>query len=182
MEAIPKLGIRKWLDSDIQMLFKICYWCALRFNEAARLKVEDFDLKSMEIFLGKTKTNDEDSATIPPSFLQEVSDFLEGRQGLLFPGLTYQTTIKWIYRLGKLLDIKAWTTSQRVTHEKTKTHIFRKSISKDLYLGLLTEQKAPLTVVSKKLRHKGKNPAGTTWQYLKLNTEDVKEWERENKL
>ena len=182
LEAIPRLGIRKWLDSDIQMLMKICYWCALRFNEGARLKVEDFNLKNLEIFLGKTKTNKEDIATIPPSFVQELSNFLEGKQGPLFPGLEYQTAIKWIYRLGKMLDIKAWTTPQRITGEKTKTHIFRKSISKDLYLGTWTEQKAPLNVVSKKLRHKGRNPAGTTWQYLKLDTEDVKEWENQNRL
>ena len=182
IEAIPRLHIRKWPDADIQMLFKICYWCALRFNEAARLKVEDFNLKTMILFLGKTKTNNEDEATIPPSFVPELSIFLEGRQGPLFPGLEYQTTIKWIYRLGKILNIQAWIVPQSKTREKTKTHIFRKSIAKDLYLGNLTEQKAPFNVVSKKLRHKGKNPAVTTWQYLKLDTEDVKEWERENKL
>ena len=37
---VPVLGIRKWLDNDIQMLYKIMYYCALRANEAINLKKE----------------------------------------------------------------------------------------------------------------------------------------------
>ena len=182
LETIPQLHIRKWKDDDICMLFKLCYWCALRFGEAVRLSAEDIDLKTLEIFLGQTKTNKQDLASIPPSFTEELHIFLQGKQGKLFPDLTYETAIKWIYRLGKILDVKAWTTSQNETGEKTKTHIFRKSIAKDYFYGTHTERKAPLSIISKKLRHKGKNPAATTWQYLKLDIEDIKEWEKESQV
>jgi len=59
---IPELHIRKWLDSDIQMLFKILYWCALRPIEGIMLKKEDFNLDEREVYLGRTKTKKEDSA------------------------------------------------------------------------------------------------------------------------
>ena len=41
IDAIPRLHIRKWKDEDIQMLFKLCYWCGLRISEAMKLSVED---------------------------------------------------------------------------------------------------------------------------------------------
>ena len=41
---IPVLGIRKWQDEDIKMLYKTMYYCALRANEAISLKKESFTL------------------------------------------------------------------------------------------------------------------------------------------
>ena len=56
IETIPDLKIRKWIDEDIQMLFKILYWGALRPSEGLKLKKEDFNITNRTIHLGKTKT------------------------------------------------------------------------------------------------------------------------------
>lgn len=175
LAAIPSLKIRKWSDGDIQMLMKIAYWCALRWGEAIKRKVEDFDIERGIIYLGDTKANDNDTATIPRFFLPELAMFLDGKTGPLYPGLSYDTSRKWIITLGKQLDIKAWKTPQSESHEKTKTHIFRKSLAKDQLYGTYGK-KAPLPTISKTLRHKGKNPLASTIHYLKADGEDVKDY------
>ena len=181
LEAIPSLHIRKWKDEDIQMMFKIDYWCALRFDEGCRLTVDSFDIDIGKIYLGKTKTEEHGEAPIPAPFIPELSLWLMDKKGLLFPGLTYNTAIKWIERLGKTLDIPAWTIPQSQSGEKTKTHIFRKSIGKDMIYGT-HGTKAPITFVSKTLRHKGKDPLIMTYKYLKVDLEDVKDyWINQNK-
>ena len=172
LQYIPNLHIRKWKDEDIQMLFKLCYWCALRIGEAIKLKSEDFDLIVGKLYLGDTKANTNDDTAIPRFFIPELQIWLAGKQGSLFPGLTYGTCIKWIERLGKALNILAWTKSQAETGEKTKTHIFRKSVGKDQLYGTYGV-KAPLPTISKTLRHKGKNPLTSTVHYLKASSDDV---------
>ena len=49
IDYIPVLGIRKWKDNDIQMLYKLMYYCALRAGEAINLKKEGFNLIDREI-------------------------------------------------------------------------------------------------------------------------------------
>ena len=175
LDAIPGLHIRKWNDEDIKMLFKICYWLELRFGEAISLTKESFDLDVNEVLLGHTKTEKQGTAMIPNHFKPELQAWLYDKQGPLFPDLTYNTAIKWIQKLGKKLNIQAWITSQSESGEKTKTHIFRKSIGKDMLYGTYG-RKAPLSVITKGLRHKGRNPLATTIHYLKVDGEDVKDW------
>lgn len=179
LEAIPSLHIRKWKDEDIQMLFRMAYWLELRFGEAIRLQAEDFDLIMNKVYLGKTKANKNDDTGIPPLFRMELSLYLQGKTGPLFPGLTYGTAVKWLERLGKTLNILAWTVKQSETGEKTKTHIFRKSMAKDLLYGTFGK-KAPVNVISQSLRHKGKNPLATTFHYLKVSSDDVNNWWEDN--
>lgn len=175
LEAIPSLHIRKWKDEDIQMMFKIDYWLGLRFDEGIKLNAEDFDFTINEAYLGKTKTEKGGSAMIPAPFRQELYEYLKNKHGQLFPGLSYGTAIVWLNKLGKMLDIAAWTTPQSESGEKTKTHIFRKSIGKDMIYGTYGK-KASITFVSKTLRHKGKDPLAMTFKYLKVGNEDVKDW------
>lgn len=66
------------------------------------------------------------------------------------------------------------TTSQEITGEKMKCHIFRKSYGKDLHYGNIGGRKVPLNVIMKKLRHESLN---TTSKYLKIANKDVKIWE-----
>lgn len=172
LEYIPNLHIRKWKDEDIQMLFKLCYWCALRIGEAIRLKTGDFDLQVGKLYLGDTKANTNDDTAIPKFFISELQLWLLGKDGNLFPGLTYGTCIKWIQRLGKELNIIAWVTPQSISGEKTKTHIFRKTIGKDQLYGTYGVR-APLPTISKTLRHKGKDPLTSTIKYLHAASEDV---------
>lgn len=176
MEAIPRLNLRKFAVVDVQMFMKMSYWLALRVSETMKLEVEDFDFDRNEAWLGKTKTEKGAIATIPLPFRAELMIYLEGKTGPLFPGWKYITILKWLEKLGKELNIKAWTEKQSETGEKTKTHIFRKSIGKDMFYGEYNDSKAPLTFISKTLRHGGKNPLGTTIKYLKIGNEEVKDW------
>lgn len=176
LAAIPRLNLRKFAIEDVQMFMKISYWLALRFGETLKLSVDDFDFDRNEAWLGKTKTEKGATANIPPPFRGELMVYLEGKTGPLFPGWKYITVLKQIEKLGKILNIKAWTTSQEDSGEKTKTHIFRKSIGKDMFYGEYNKERAPLTFISKTLRHGGKNPLGTTIKYLKVGNEEVKDW------
>src|SRR2546427_9049248 len=141
---IPRLKIRKWKDDDVRMLFKICYWLALRIGEGLRLSVDDFDLDLMYVYLGKTKTTYNDKRIIPVAFIPELKSYLHTRSGDLFHGMKYDSVYGWLIRLGKMLDIKALTTKQSESKEKTKTHIFRKSRGKDMYFGTLTGHRADI--------------------------------------
>ena len=171
LNYIPKLKIRKWSDYDIQFLFKILYECALRPNEAIKISKEDINIRDRIIYLGKTKTTKGDKAVIPKKFLSELEIYVNQKEpGRLFPKLNYDAFIKWIYRLGKELEIKAWTTPQSETGEKTKGHIFRKSKGKDLLKEIGLNE---LDIISKHLRHS--KPSITFDSYLKASTEAVKQ-------
>jgi len=171
INAIPQLKIRKWIDLDIEFLFRVQYECALRPIEAIRLKKEDINLDERQIYLGQTKTTSEDYAVIPRGFIPQYTQYIDTiSPGRLTRGLTYSTYIFWIKRLGKMLNIPAWTTPQSVTHEKTKGHIFRKSKGKDLVQEL---GYALMPSISKHLRHS--SPEITAKYYLKVTREAVKE-------
>ena len=179
IDAIPTLSIRKWYDQDIEMLFEILYWCALRPAEGIRLKKEDFDLESRKINLGRTKTKLNDVAPIPRKFMPRLASYLAAKDdGRLFVGLTYNTFYPWLKRLGKMLEIPSWITHQSITGEKTVGHIFRKSIGKDMLTGVHLNKdgkKFAIPIISKQLRHS--KPSITIDSYLKSTVEAVlDEW------
>ncbi len=180
ISAIPELKIRKWYDYDVEYLFRNMYWLALRPIEAIMLKKEDFKLSSKQVFLGKTKTNDYDFASIPPPYLHKLEMYLARKEdGRLLDKLTYKTFYLWLGRLGKICDVDAWTIPQKDTHEKTMGHIFRKSIGKDMLYGVVRSKsgkKFEIPIISKQLRHA--KPSTTIDSYLKASIEQVKEaWE-----
>ncbi len=173
LEEIPHLNIRKWYDRDIQWLFKILYWLALRPSEGIRLRTEDFNLEDREVYLGKTKTMKGDKAPIPKLFVEPLRQYLATKkEGRLFPGLSYNTFYPWVRKLGHRLGIKAWTELESETGEKTKGHIFRKSNLKDMYLGTYGEKLDPV-IISGQSRHK--NTSVLFSNYLKLSIEATKE-------
>ena len=174
LNYIPSLMIRKWKDNDIQMLFKILYFCALRPSEGIFLKKESFNLEDREIYLGKTKTKKNDVAHIPNIFIDELRTWLIFKEdGRLFDGLKYNTAWRWLDRMGRDLDIKAWQVNESESNEKTKLHIFRKSVGKDMLNGLYGEKAKSIPVISKQLRHA--KPSMTIDHYLKATLETVKE-------
>lgn len=178
LSAIPSLKIRKWLDSDITMLFELLYWLALRPDEAIYLEKADFHLDDLQVSLGNTKTRSLDEAQIPPQFRERLANYLDKKKdGRLFEGLTYHPFYMWIIRLGAMLNIEAWTMDQSETHEKTKGHIMRKSMAKDMLFGLHGEVMQNITYVSGHLRHK--KPSTTMDHYLKASGAAVGEaWKR----
>ena len=171
------LKSKKLKSIDIQMIFKIAYHAGLRINEVLKLSKSSFNFDLLQINLGKTKTKSHDLATFPNSFSLELQDYLFNNRSLilksdlLFP-ISRQTVYTWIMQIGLALQIPAWTTPQTESGEKTKTHLFRKSIAKNMLY-----KKAPLNVIMNKLRHTN---LATTSDYLKLNLSDVQTWENEN--
>jgi integrase len=168
IRAIPILHIRKWLDSDVEYLFKILYHMALRPSEGIKREKKDFDIKNRMVYLGKTKTNNNDKAVIPKIFVDELELWLSTKEeGRLFPDLKYITFWTWLSKLGLMLDIDAWKPDNRKRiSENTKGHIFRKSWGKDAL-----ENKVPVNVISKHLRHK--KPSMTIDYYLKSDIKNV---------
>jgi len=69
LDTIPQLRIRKWIDNDVKMLFKILYWSALRPIEGIMLSKEQFNLTNRIINLGQTKTQKNARAIIPLVFI-----------------------------------------------------------------------------------------------------------------
>jgi len=170
IQAIPELNLRKYSFESVQMLFKISYHCALRISETLKLSKSDFLLEKNEVFLGKTKTENAGYASIPEIFMPELESYLRSVQDeRLFPDYNRKTVDSWTRKLGKRLDILAWTTPQSKSREKTKTHIFRKSYAKDLY------RKSSTVIAMKKLRHKNLQ---VTSDYLKVGLDEVKEFEK----
>ena len=178
IKHLDSLNLRKWTILDVEYLFKISYWCGLRMKEAVQLKKEDFDLINHEVYLGITKGKKNQYAAIPVPFIPELNQYLLSKpNGQLLPKCNPQIVRVWTRKLGKLLDIPAWTTPQQETGEKTRTHIFRKSIAKDMLYGTHGKP-APLNVVQKQLRHSNLN---TTSKYLQIGLEDVKSyWDTTN--
>lgn len=179
--AIPRLKIRKWYDKDVEMLFKILYWSALRPGEGIRLKKEDIDLKNCVIYLGKTKTRTTDKAQIKYDFVPELNEWLQEKSnGSLFPGLSYHVLYSWIIRLGKMLDIEAWIIPEYRSSEKTKGHIFRKSIGKSMLAGDFGEDAQNISVIAGLMRHS--KPSTTMDHYLKVSEKALSDvWSRPKK-
>ncbi len=172
LQSIPLLHIRKWDDKDIQYLLKILYHMALRPSEGIKLHKENFDLKNRTVYLGETKTSMSDKAIIPRVFHEDLAAWLETKEdGPLFENLQYRTLWVWLKRLGKMLNIEAWSDGNRVREQElTVGHIFRKSWGKDM-LDQLGYDK--IDVISTHLRHK---KASMTFDYyLKGNIAKVKD-------
>ena len=177
---IPELRIRKWKDLDVEYAFKIAYYSALRLGaEVADRTKEDFDLERQEIFLGKTKTSLNDYAPIAPPFIPELKLYLSGKAPLepILKDCDAQNMYKWLMKMGEELKIEALITPQSITGEKTKLHIFRKSMLKDMFYGTFG-MTANIGQAQSQARHK--NPM-TTGRYLRLDGEGAKEYWNQRK-
>jgi integrase len=172
---VPQLRIRKWNDKDVQMSMKIAYYCALRYGaEVTQLTKGAFDYDRREVYLGRTKTKKEDYAPIPDFFIPELKEFWDKKKdGVeLLPDCQAQNQYLWLMKIGNDLSIMALQTPQKITGEKTKLHIFRKSWLKEIMFGDTLKKKAHLGQTQSIARHKR---ATTTADYLHLDIEGGKE-------
>ena len=173
IDYIPQLKIRKWVDSDVIMVLKIAYWIGLRPGEAVRLKAEDFDFDRVAVYLGKTKARKEEWRKISKPFIPELRNYLKNKKGSLLPDCSADNLYKWLIKAGIALNIQALTTPQSVTGEKTKGHIFRKSLGKDLYFGIITGgRRIHIGMIQSQLGHAGPS---MTEKYLRLQHEAASE-------
>lgn len=180
IKYIPELKIRKWKDIDVEYAFKIAYYTASRLGgDVIDRTKEDFDLDNQEMYIKKSKTSKNEYVPIAPLFIPELRLYLQTKAPLepILKDCDPQNPYKWLIKIGDALRISALTTSQEITGEKTKLHIFRKSMLKDMYYGTFNET-ANLGQVQSQARHR--NPV-TTGKYLRLDSEGAKEFWNENK-
>ena len=165
IEHVPMVGIRKWPTLNVQTCFRLAYWCALRMGEAISVRGKGIDWAAGEVYLGGTKTKD-NYAPIPPWAAPTLREFfLEwGKDRPVLPGCTVRYVYKWLRRIGDDLDIEALRTDQKISGEKNVTHIFRKSMGKDMLSGVYGDR-ATISEVQAQLRHR--NPV-VTGRYLRL--------------
>jgi len=84
-----------------------------------------------------------------------------------------------LMKIGEALNIEAFTTPQRITGEKTKLHIFRKSWLKEIMFGDTLKNKGNIGQAQSIARHR---KATTTADYLHLDIEGGKELYDNNEL
>ena len=172
---VPNIGIRKWDVVDVQFSMKLAYACALRYgSEVVDRKEIDFDYTRKLVYLGKTKTEIAGQAVIPNYFIDECKEywFTKPDGESILPNCSSQNLYLWLNKIGEDLGIEALTTSQEITGEKTKLHIFRKSKLKDMHYGTYG-QKANIGVVQQQARHK---ELVSTQRYLKLSDQVVNDF------
>ena len=166
LEHTRKLGLRRWAPENVQACYMVAYWCALRMSEAIRVKGKAFDWERGELYLGRTKTKD-NFVPVPPQAKGWLHAFFKewGPDREVLPGCYVKRVYQWLLKAGRDLDIEALTTSQNISGEKTVSHIFRKSLGKDMLAGRFGKP-ASVAEVQAQLRHH--NPV-VTGGYLRLN-------------
>ena len=179
---VPELRIRKWNDVDVQMSMRIAYYCALRYgSEVASLTQGAFDFGRHEVYLGRTKTKKEDYAIVPLFFEPELKRFWAKKQSgeQLLENCQAQNMYLWLIKTGKALNIEALITPEKITGEKTKLHIFRKSWLKEIMFGDSMTKQGNIGQAQSAARHRR---ATTTADYLHLDIEGGKELYENNPL
>ena len=169
------VNMRSYTKDDIKFLFELCYWCGLRVSEALSLEWKNVNIDDSKITLEKTKTDKNVEIFMPPKIVLLCEEFYgycartHGYEEVkLFPTVKYHALRNLIHKIGKDLSISAWTKdNQKRTGEKTLSHIFRKSIAKDMIRGEFGK-KADIVTVSRKLRHRS---LSVTQSYLKVDSD-----------
>ena len=179
IDAIPGLKFYNGVQpQDVQFFFRISYWCALRASEALSISPIKMDLEQHIIQLGRTKTRKHDWCVIPPPVIPMIQLWLDDRHtrdisdDMPIVDVTYRTVHRWHIKLGKICEIPALLIDDNEIGEKTKTHIWRKSMAKDMLSG----EHGPRTqvnVVAAMLRHKS---PGTTNKYVRLQSDAAMEY------
>ena len=173
LEHVPDLKSRKWPSSNIRICYYLAYACALRISEALQVRGRNFDWGRGELYLGKTKTKS-NFVAVPPWARGRLQGFFSewGDDDPILPGCSRQTVYRWLLKAGQDLDIEALATEQVTSGEKSITHVFRKSLAKDMLWGRWG-RKANIAEVQAQLRHE--NPI-ITGKYLRLGYEGAAEF------
>jgi len=122
---------------ELQMMYKIQFFCALRIGEARKLIIEDFDLKHRIIYIRdpKTKKGGVQKTTIPPPLIADLEGLFDyvGRRSInSLPLFQIGGTAAWKYckEGGELANLNIFEELENRSIEGMFTHIFRKSYAK----------------------------------------------------
>ena len=176
IDAVQTLPLKKAHIDDVRFLISLQYWCGLRVSEAIAVTPNAIDRTAHLIYLGKTKTRKHDSVIMPPTLDGMIDTWLESRHRRDIPDdhpvvdVTRKCVEKWYRALGEKTKVKALTTAQKLTGEKTCTHAWRKSLGKDIMSGMYGD--GDITIAAAQLRHRS---VVTTAGYLRQAKSKVME-------
>ena len=165
---------------DFQILYQVCYYCALRITEGLRLEVEDFDLEHRVLKLkprpGAAKTFKKmgdkiQKTSINPVIIEELKDYLKDKTGPLFK-CSRVTAWKYAKLAGELAGLKVFEEQKVRTIEGVWTHLFRKS-----YAKLMESKGATPSLIMLKGRW---SPREMYQTYTKPSLNALIEWEARN--
>jgi len=141
LAALPKLktyrtrqGIPpKIKPRDLQLFFKIMFYCALRSKEAMNLQKRDFDLEHRILRIRSPKTNKKgfQKTTLPPPLLDDLEFFLDYKTDneKLFH-ITKSTLWNYCKEAGEIANLIIFEELEIRSIEGMFSHIFRKSYAK----------------------------------------------------
>jgi len=184
--AIPKLevyntyfkGRVKLSPERMQLLFNVCYYCALRISETIRLVPADFNLERQILTVKRSKTGKNQLTSIPQPLIARLTAAFEvcPDQTKLFD---ISRVTAWHYgkEAGKLAGLNIYERQEQKEIEGVWTHLFRKSFAKMMYKGGAS---GALIDVKLRHRHKTKDMAESTWTYIKPDINELIFWENKH--
>lgn len=170
IDCVPKIdeftGKYKWrvpmTAEEFQFMFKLMFYCALKPEEAFKLKKEDFDLQKNTLQI-KTTTAKPTETTIPPIVLGDVKKHLRDRKDSdnIFVSkrngrpLKRSTPWKYAKKAGKLANLNVFQVTKQKEVEGMRLALFRESYEK-----LMSDNHASKDLIDLKLRNISDNRYG----------------------
>lgn len=159
---------------ELQLFFKILYYCALRISECVNLKKSDFDLdhRILRVRSPKTKKMGFQKTTIPPPIIDDLDFFLDyhyfGEQ--LFKIHRY-TAWSYAKQIGKIAGFNFFDEMDTKSIEGLYPHAFRKG-----YAKFMEEARAKPSLIMLKCRWKTREMFQV---YTKPSFYDLMKWEHD---
>jgi integrase len=127
------------------VIYLICSMTGLRRKEVGSLRPESFDLQARKVFVSSKRTKNKKAATLPlpPKMVEDLTKWLRGKRGLLFPNLEKTPTHKMLRRDLKMAKIPFVTDQGR-----RPFHSLRNT-----FISCLFDAGLPLAVIQRKARH-----------------------------
>jgi len=160
---------------ELQMMYKIQFFCALRIGEARKLTKDNFDLNHRILYLvnPKTKKGGVQKTTIPPPLIADLMYFLDLKKRFPkdLPLFRIGQTAAWTYckQGGELANLNIFEELENRSIEGMFTHIFRKS-----YAKFMEENGATPSLIMLKGRWK---PRAVYQFYTKPSLMNLLNWE-----
>jgi|APSaa5957512535_1039671.scaffolds.fasta_scaffold10398_4 hypothetical protein len=152
--------------SEIEIVFKLMYYCALKIQEVVDLEKEDFDLENKFLHLRNVNTNVK-TTTIPFAIISELSDFLKTKQPHVKLFTAGRSTISInAKKIGEIAELKIFKSRSKQSIEGIHTLVFR-----DSYQQFMLENGAGSDLSNLKLRKT------SPINYNNKTLDDLKHWE-----
>jgi len=179
---VPKIeaftGEYKWRTpmtaEEFQLLFKLMFYCALKPEEAFKLKKESFDMEK-NILKVKTTAAKPTETTIPPIILGDVKKHLRDKKDADFifvskrNGRPLERATPWNYakEAGKLANLNIFQVKETIEIKGMSLLLLRES-----YKQFMLSKEAPPGLIDLKFRNSSDNRYGNNTLH------DLKSFER----